>query len=129
MTAAAAKSHPEYLAKCGERYSSEWFWSKLLKLARVNPKVADATYTWVEIADWIPAHLTGNTHPDKLRRGICAAGHKAFFHNDWGGYPDEAWLAGIHPTLGRIRKTLPSKVYDVADPAGLVEIVVVAAQA
>src|SRR5690606_21314019 len=114
ITAAAAKAHPEYLAKCGERYSSEWFWSKLLRLARVNPTVADATYTWVEIADWIPAVLAGTTHPDKLRRGICAAGHKAFYHKDWGGYADAQWLGTLHPTLERIRKSLPEKVYNVA---------------
>ncbi|MHC4658137.1 MAG: FGGY family carbohydrate kinase, partial [Planctomycetota bacterium] len=30
ITELAAKKHPEYLAKCGGTYSSEWFFSKIL---------------------------------------------------------------------------------------------------
>jgi L-ribulokinase len=118
ITAAAAKQRPAYLAKCGGRYSSEWFWAKILRCARVAPKVFEAAYTWAEIADWIPAVLAGTIKPDILKRGICAAGHKAFFNPQWGGYADEAFLSSLNSGLARVRRTLPAKAYTVAEEAG-----------
>lgn len=118
VTATAEKARPQYLAKCGGRYSSEWFWAKILRCARVSPEVSDAAYTWVEFADWVPAVLTGTTKPDVLKRGICAAGHKAMFNPNWGGYPDEEFLSLLDPKLAKLRKTLPSKAYHVGEAAG-----------
>lgn len=118
ITAAAAKQRPQFLAKCGGRYSSEWYWAKLLHCARVAPQVFDAAHTWVEFADWIPAALTGTTEPSRLRRGICAAGHKAMFNPSWGGYPDAEFLGGLDPRLARVRGTLPDRCYSVDDAAG-----------
>ncbi|HEY2761061.1 MAG TPA: ribulokinase [Pirellulales bacterium] len=127
-----AKMRPQYLAKIGNRYSSEWFWAKILHCAKVAPGVFDAAASWVEIADWIPAMLCGTVSsgysavssggssgaPAKLRRGVCAAGHKAFYNKDWGGYPDMEFLKAIDPCLDRVRKSLPDRVYTVADAAG-----------
>jgi L-ribulokinase len=118
LTRVAARMRPAYLKKIGGRYSSEWLWAKLQRCVRAAPEVASAAYTWVEIADWIPAMLTGVTDADKIRRGVCAAGHKAFFSPDWGGYPDEQFLGTLHPELARFGKTLPKQVYTVADSAG-----------
>ncbi len=118
ITAAASELRPQYLAKCGGRYSSEWFWSKILHCARVAPDVSSAAASWVEIADWIPAVLCGTTDLAYLRRGVCAAGHKAFYNPAWGGYADEEFLGGLHPELARIRHSLPSRAYTVAEPAG-----------
>ncbi len=83
ITAKARESRPHYLAKCGGTYSSEWFWSKILHCKRSAPGVFDAAHTWVEIADWIPANLAGAEAPDKVKRGVCAAGHKAMFNPAW----------------------------------------------
>ncbi len=118
ITAIAERHRPNYLAKCGGRYSSEWFWAKLLHCARTAPQVCEAAHSWVEIADWIPAALCGTTAPSQIRRGICAAGHKAFYHTSWGGYADEAFLQMLDPRLARVRRTLPEKIYSIADPAG-----------
>ena len=93
ITALARKERPQYLAKCGGTYSSEWFFSKILHCLRADPEVFDAAYTWVEYADWLPAVLTGTEAPDKLRRCRCAAGHKAMFNDNWGGYPDAEFLS------------------------------------
>src|SRR5665213_3562591 len=39
ITALAARIRPHYLAKCGGIYSSEWFFSKILRCLRVSPAV------------------------------------------------------------------------------------------
>lgn len=118
ITALAADLKPEYLAKCGGRYSSEWFWAKILHCARVAPGVSAVAASWVEIADWIPAVLCGTTDLRQLRRGVCAAGHKAFYNPAWGGYPDERFLAKLNSELARIRRSLPERAHTIAEPAG-----------
>lgn len=118
ITALAAQIRPQYLAKCGGIYSSEWYWAKVLRCLRAAPDVFAAAHTWVEHSDWLPAVLTGETHPDALKRDICAAGHKAMFHPDWGGYPDEEFLAQLDPGLVRLRRTLPNHAYHVGQAAG-----------
>lgn len=115
ITQVASEIRPNYLAKCGGIYSSEWFWAKILRCLHANPDVFDAAYTWVEHADWLPAVLTGTTHPSRIKRGICAAGHKAMFHPAWGGYPDAEFLAALDERLAKVRPSLP----DVAYPAGV----------
>jgi L-ribulokinase len=118
ITELARKEHPEYLAKCGGIYSSEWFFSKILHCLRADPKVYDAAYTWVEHADWIPAILTGTEHPSRLKRCRCAAGHKAMFNNNWGGYPAKDFLVKLDSKLGRLRDSLPDKTDTVDTKAG-----------
>ncbi|MEX0747272.1 MAG: FGGY family carbohydrate kinase, partial [Rhodothermales bacterium] len=117
ITALARSRRPEYLTKCGGTYSSEWFWSKILHCLRVDSDVFDAAYTWVEHADWMPAVLTGTEHPNKLRRGVCAAGHKAMFNAAWGGYPDEEFLGALDARLAALRRTLPDTAYNAAEAA------------
>jgi L-ribulokinase len=119
ITEAARVAHPEYLAKCGGTYSSEWFWAKLLCCARTDRVVFDAAHTWVEMADWIPAILTGTTAPDQLKRCICAAGHKAMFNPAWGGYPDPEFIASFDDgVLSSVRATLPDTAVTIADAVG-----------
>jgi len=101
---AAAEDHPHgYLTKCGGTYSSEWYWSKILHCKRTAPEVFNAAYGWVELADFIPAYITGNINPHTLKRGICAAGHKAMYNDAWGGLPTEEFLASLDPELAQIR--------------------------
>jgi L-ribulokinase len=118
ITEVAEKLRPQYLAKCGGRYSSEWYWAKILHCLDVAPAVFDAAHSWVEHADWIPAILTGTERPAALRRSICAAGHKAMFNHAWGGYPDAEFLAALDPRLVRLRLALPDEAYSVAHSAG-----------
>ncbi len=118
ITELAEKEHPEYLAKCGGTYSSEWFFSKILHCLRVDPKVFDAAYTWVEHADYMTALLTGTANPTKLKRCRCAAGHKAMFNDGWGGYPDAKFLSKLDPKLGQLRDTLGDKTYAIDRKAG-----------
>ena len=103
ITERAARHKEGYLKKCGGAYSSEWYWSKILRCRRVAPKVFDAAYAWVELADFIPGFLTGNLDPDVMPRCICAAGHKAMYHEQWGGLPSRAFLKSLDPGLPAVR--------------------------
>lgn len=118
ITALAAAKHPEYLAKCGGTYSSEWFWSKILHCLRTDAKVASAAYSWVECADYIPAVLTGTTDPLTMKRSRCAAGHKAMFNDRWGGLPAKPFLAELDPRLGALRDRLYKKTFTSDTVAG-----------
>jgi L-ribulokinase len=118
ITELAAKEHPEYLAKCGGTYSSEWFFSKILHCLRSDQKVFDAAYSWVECADYIPGVLTGTQRPDVVKCSRCAAGHKAMFSNDWGGLPAKDFLAKLDPKLGELRDRLYDQTYTVETEAG-----------
>ena len=118
ITALAEKMRPEYLAKCGGTYSSEWFFSKILHCLRTRAKVFRAAHTWVEIADWIPAMLTGTEAPEQLTIGVCAAGHKAMFNDAWGGYPDKRFLSKLDARLGDLRSRLPDKACAVDTAVG-----------
>lgn len=144
ITELAQKEHPEYLAKCGGTYSSEWFFSKVLHCLRTDPAVFDAAYSWVECCDYIPAVLTNtiphqlpsalssNSGPDQLRlsvtsigagpdmvkRSRCAAGHKALFSEQWGGLPAKDFLAKLDPKLGELYDRLYKKTYTIETQAG-----------
>jgi L-ribulokinase len=118
ITDLARAIRPRYLAKCGGRYSSEWFFSKILHCLRTAPEVFDAAATWVEIADWIPAMLTGTELPTRLARGICAAGHKAMYNDAWGGYPDQEFLGRLVPKLAALRDGLGAKAWTVDHAVG-----------
>ena len=118
ITELAEKQHPEYLAKCGGTYSSEWFFSKVLHCLRTDPAVFDAAYSWVECCDYIPAVLTDTMKPDIIKRSRCAAGHKAMFNDQWGGLPAKDFLARLHPELGELRDLLYEKTYTVKTRAG-----------
>jgi len=118
ITETAAKIRPQYLAKIGGVYSSEWFWSKVLRLKKINPEVYNAAFSFVEICDWITASLTGAKDPLKLKRSICAAGHKAMFSEEWGGLPDTEFLNTLSQGLGDLRERLYSEAYTSEQKAG-----------
>jgi L-ribulokinase len=90
----------------GGVYSSEWFWSKIVHVLRADAKVRAAAWSWVEHCDWMPALLTGSTDPLTMKRSRCAAGHKAMWHEEWGGLPPEEFLVRIDPLLRGLRERL-----------------------
>jgi L-ribulokinase len=116
ITKLAHQIRPHYIAKYGGVYSSEWYWAKLLHCIRVAPEVVEAAADWVEVQDWIPAQLTGQTR--QIPRGICAAGHKGLYHPDW-GYPDDEFLGALDPNLVRFGQRLRTmRVADSGQAAG-----------
>jgi L-ribulokinase len=60
----------------------------------------------VEHSDWIPGLLTGNTDPKTMYRSRCSAGHKAMWHEKFGGLPAEEFLAKLDPLLAGLRERL-----------------------
>lgn len=118
ITELAAKHRPRFIAKCGNTYSSEWFWSKIWRCKKVAPDVFAAAWSWVELADWIPSVLSGVNDPRAIKRGICPAGHKALFSEEWGGLPDKEFLSLLDPALAALRDRLYNTAYDASHPAG-----------
>jgi L-ribulokinase len=95
----------------GGIYSSEWFWAKTLHVVRSSAAVARAAVTIVEHCDWIPAVLTGTRELSRLKRSRCAAGHKAMWHAEWGGYPDDGFLARLDPRLVPLKRSLGTETF------------------
>ena len=118
ITELSAKLRPQYIAKCGGIYSSEWFWAKLWHCINVAPETFDAAFSWVELADWIPSVLAGVADPRLVKRGVCAAGHKALYSDEWGGLPDKEFLTALDPRLADLRDRLYERAYDASEPAG-----------
>jgi len=89
----------DYTMYEGGVYSSEWFWAKLLHIARTNPEVTRAGFSAIEHCDWMPALLTGTHSLAQLKRSRCAMGHKAMWHESFGGYPSDAFLVASVQSL------------------------------
>lgn len=106
ITQLAANMRPQYLDKIGGTYSSEWFWSKILHCKNVDPDVFEKAYSFVELCDYLPAVLTGDTNPATMKRSVCAAGHKAMYSDAWNGLPDKEFLIALDPALGELRDRL-----------------------
>ena len=104
----------------GGVYSSEWFWAKVLRVLETNQAVAEAAVTVLEHCDWVPAILTGTRDLAKVRRSRCAAGHKAMWHAEFGGYPSDAFLAALHPRLPRLKTSLGRDTWTSDVPFGTV---------
>lgn len=112
------KFETNYLQYVGGIYSSEWFWAKLLRTLRVDEQVRKACHSWVEHCDWIPFLLTGGTHISQLKRGRCAAGHKALWSAEFGGYPPDSFFSSLDPLLKGYAATLLTDTYTSDQPAG-----------
>ncbi len=116
----AGKSAVDFTKYEGGIYSSEWFWAKILRTLRVDEKVREKAFSWVEHCDWISAELTGLTDPLKMKRSRCAAGHKAMWHEDFEGLPSEEFLTGLDPLLSGLRDRLFSVTYTSDEPMGTI---------
>nr|WP_315190594.1 ribulokinase [uncultured Flavobacterium sp.] len=95
----------------GGIYSSEWFWAKILHIARQDEAVKNAAYTWMEHCDLMTYLLIDNKDLKTFKRSRCAAGHKAMWHADWNGLPDSEFLGKLHPYLAALRGRLYDETY------------------
>ncbi|HOI55705.1 MAG TPA: FGGY-family carbohydrate kinase, partial [Phycisphaerae bacterium] len=60
-----------------------------------------------------PAYVTDRLAPATMSRSVCAAGHKAMYHESWGGLPSKAFLGRLSPDLASLR----DRLYDRAVPS------------
>ena len=118
ITELAETIRPHYLDKIGGKYSSEWYWSKVLHCKNIDPQLFDASSSFVELCDYIPAVLTGQTNPNEIKRSICAAGHKAMYNVQWGGLPDAEFLSELDPVLCKLRNNYSSVAVSSEQSAG-----------
>ncbi len=107
-----------YLKYVGGIYSSEWFWAKLLHVLREDEQVRNAIFSWVEHCDWIPFILTGGTEVAQLKRGVCAAGHKGLWANEFNGFPPNDFFKSLDPLLNGFTERLHNNVFSSNTPAG-----------
>lgn len=99
----------DYSAYEGGIYSSEWFWAKALHVLREDAAVRSKAYSIVEHCEWLPALLTGVKQSNDIVRSRCACGHKAMWHESWGGLPSEDFLVKLDPLLTGFRARLFEK--------------------
>jgi L-ribulokinase len=115
----AEKFTTNYLRFVGGIYSSEWFWAKLLHILREDELVRAAAYSWVEHCDWIPFLLTGGKDIHEMKRGVCAAGHKALWAKEFGGLPPNDFFASLDPLLDGFTERLFTETYTSDTAAGI----------
>ena len=108
----------DYTQYSGGTYSSEWFWSKILHVIREDSRVAEVAYSWMEHCDVIAYELVGATQPEGFKRSRCAAGHKALWHESWGGLPDKAFLEKLDPRLASLKDRLYTETFTSDQAAG-----------
>lgn len=106
ITEAAHRYGLEAINWCGGVYSSEWGFSKLLHWLRHNPDKREQFASAFEHCDYVAAVLCGITDPKKVKRSICAMGHKWLWNESLGGLPPEDFLVGVDPLLAGVRAKL-----------------------
>ena len=114
----AEKFDINYLKYVGGIYSSEWFWAKLLHVLREDEKIRTAAYSWVEHCDWIPFLLTGGADVHQMKRGVCSAGHKSLWAEEFGGLPPDSFFAELDPLLKGLTTRLFKTTYTSDQPVG-----------
>jgi L-ribulokinase len=106
ITEAAHRENLEAIQWCGGVYSSEWGFSKLLHWLRYNPAKRNDFVSAFEHCDMVAATLCGITDAKKVKRSICAMGHKWLWNAKLGGLPPEKFLVKVDPLLAGIREKL-----------------------
>jgi L-ribulokinase len=90
----------EFIRAYGGKYSSEWFFSKVLETVRESPELYEAADFFIEAGDWIVWQLCG-----RQTRNVSAAGFKAMRvypeRESW-GYPGADFFGELHPALRNV---------------------------
>jgi L-ribulokinase len=99
----------EAIEWCGGVYSSEWGFAKLLHWLRHNPEKRAQFVSAFEHCDMVAATLCGITEARRVKRSVCAMGHKWMWNAALGGLPPESFLAKVDPLLAGARGKLEAE--------------------
>jgi len=108
----------DYTKYVGGIYSSEWFWAKIAHVVKADKAVQQEAFTWMEHCDLMTYLLIDNKDLKSFKRSRCAAGHKAMWHESWGGLPPKEFLGLLHPYAAELRDRLYDKTYTSDEVAG-----------
>lgn len=101
-----------WLKRYGGKYSSEWFFSKLLQILHEAPEVYAAIDNFIEAADWVIWQLTGN-----MTRNTCIAGYKVLVQD--GKYPSKEFFGALHTDFADVIETkVPGELAPLGGRAG-----------
>src|SRR5438309_1496090 len=106
ITEAAHREGLQAIQWCGGAYSSEWGFAKLLHWLRHNPAKRAQLVSAFEHCDMAAATLCGITDSERVKRSICAMGHKWLWNAELGGLPSEEFLVKVDPLFAGIRGKL-----------------------
>jgi L-ribulokinase len=106
ITELARNDKLEAIRWCGGVYSSEWGFAKLLHWLRHNPDKRGQFVSAFEHCDMVAATLCGITDAHRVKRSVCAMGHKWMWNESLGGLPPESFLAKVDPLLAGVRSKL-----------------------
>src|SRR6202140_1878503 len=96
----------EAIEWCGGVYSHEWGFAKLLHWLRHNPDKRARFACAFEHSDMVAATLCGITDARRVKRSVCAMGHKWMWNAALGGLPPESFLTKVDPLLAGVRAKL-----------------------
>ncbi|MBI3696109.1 MAG: ribulokinase [Acidobacteria bacterium] len=91
-----ARRGEEFLTIYGGKYSSEWFFSKLLETLEEAPEIYAAAERFLEGADWIVWQMTG-----RESRNECTAGYKGMWIKGR-GFPSRDFFRALDPRLENV---------------------------
>jgi L-ribulokinase len=106
ITETAHREGLQAIQWCGGAYSSEWGFAKLLHWLRHNPEKRAQFVSAFEHCDMAAATLCGITGSERVKRSICAMGHKWLWNAELGGLPSEEFLVKVDPLFAGIREKL-----------------------
>ena len=106
ITEIARREKLEAIEWCGGAYSSEWGFAKLLHWLRHNPDKRARFVSAFEHCDMVAATLCGITDARRVKRSVCAMGHKWMWNAALGGFPPESFLTKVDPLLAGVRAKL-----------------------
>jgi L-ribulokinase len=106
ITELARQENLEAIQWCGGVYSSEWGFAKLLHWLRRNPDKRARFVSAFEHCDMVAATLCGITDANRVKRSVCAMGHKWMWNAALGGLPPESFLVEVDPLLAGVRAKL-----------------------
>lgn len=104
--------HEDFISIYGGRYSSEWFFSKLLQILNEAPAIYRAAERFIEAADWIVWQLTGQE-----KRNTCTAGYKAMWVKGR-GFPSPDFFRAVKPGFETALEKVTDGYYALGARAG-----------